>query len=60
MKEAPHGQRECANCAHYDPKRKRKGKDWPCSAFGELQNKNKDCALYHEDLTPVEERVRWY
>lgn len=60
MKEAPHGQRECENCAHYDPKRKRKGKDWPCSAFGELQNKNKDCSLYHEDLTPVEERVRWY
>lgn len=54
-----HGQRECVHCAYYDPERKRKGKDWPCAPFGELQNKDKDCSLYHEDMTPVEERVRW-
>lgn len=59
MTPAKHGERECVNCSLYDPKRKRKGKDWPCSAFGETQNKNKDCSLYMHDPTPVEERVRW-
>ena len=56
MKEAKHGERECVNGAYYHPERPNR----PCSAFGELQNKDKDCSLYHEDLTPVEERVRWY
>ena len=55
MKEAPHGQRECVNCAYYHPEREKK-----CSVFGQLENKDKDCSIYHEDMTPVEERVRWY
>ena len=59
IRPAKHGERECEHCAYYDPKRQRKGKDWPCSPFGQLQNKDKDCSLYHEDMTPVEERVKW-
>lgn len=55
MKEAPHGQRECIHCTYYHPERPNR----PCSAFGQLENKNKDCSLYHEDLTPVEERTIW-
>ena len=51
---APKGQRECVNCAYYHPERKRQ-----CSAFGTLENRNKDCSLYHEDLTPVAERTIW-
>ena len=35
------GNRECINCTFYHPERKR-----PCSAFGQLQNKDKDCSLY--------------
>lgn len=53
--QAPHGQRECVNCAYYHPERTER----PCSALGKLWNKDKDCSLYHEDLTPVEDRVRW-
>lgn len=53
--QAPHGQRECVNCAYYHPERAK-----VCSVFGQLENRNKDCSIYHEDLTPVEERVRWY
>ena len=52
---AKHGERECANCAYYHPERPKR----PCSVFGALENKEKDCSIYHEDLTPVEERVRW-
>lgn len=51
---APKGQRECVNCTYYHPERKRQ-----CSAFGTLENRNKDCSLYHEDLTPVAERTIW-
>lgn len=52
----PHGQRECIHCAYYHPERPQK----PCSVFGQLENKNKDCSIYHEDMTQVEERVQWY
>lgn len=52
----PHGQRECIQCAYYHPERPQK----PCSVFGQLENKNKDCSIYHEDMTQVEERVQWY
>lgn len=45
----PHGQRECANCTFYHPERQKK----PCSAFGQLENKNKDCSLYI-DNAPME------
>ena len=55
MQVTPHGQRECEHCAYYLPERPAR----PCSAFGQLENKDKDCSLYHEDMTPVEERVRW-
>ena len=55
MQVTPHGQRECVNCAYYHPEQPTR----PCSAFGKLENKEKDCSLYHEDMTPVEERVRW-
>lgn len=40
-REIPHGQRECVNCTFYHPERKK-----VCSAFGTLENKNKDCSLY--------------
>lgn len=35
------GNRECINCTFCHPERKK-----PCSAFGQLQNKDKDCSLY--------------
>ena len=54
MGQAPHGQRECVNCAYYHPEREKK-----CSVFGKLENKDKDCSIYHEDMTPVEERTIW-
>lgn len=52
---AKHGERECVHCAYYHPERASR----PCSAFGALENKNKDCSLYHEDRTPPEQRVIW-
>lgn len=55
MSPAAHGERECEHCAYYHPERPSR----PCSVFGALENKNKDCAIYHEDMTPVEERTRW-
>lgn len=42
MKMAPHGQRRCEDCAFYHPERQNR----PCSAFGQLENKNRDCSLY--------------
>lgn len=50
-----YGQRECVNCAYYHPERQNR----PCSAFGQLENRDKDCSLYHEDLTPPDQRVIW-
>lgn len=44
MQQTPHGQRECSNCVFYHPERQKK----PCSAFGQLQNGDKDCSLYIE------------
>lgn len=41
MKDVPHGQRECVNCTFYHPERTK-----VCSAFGKLENQNKDCTLY--------------
>lgn len=38
----PHGQRKCEDCTFYHPEREKK----PCSAFGQLENKNGDCSLY--------------
>lgn len=55
MSPAAHGERECEHCAYYHPERPSR----PCSVFGALENKNKDCSIYHEDMTPVEERTRW-
>ncbi len=49
MKVTPHGQRECTNCTFYHPERTKK----PCSAFGQLENKNKDCSMYI-DNAPME------
>lgn len=50
MKTTPHGQRECVNCTFYHPERKK-----VCSAFGTLENKNKDCALYIDNADKMEE-----
>lgn len=36
------GNRECVNCTFCHPERVKR----PCSAFGQLENKNKDCSLY--------------
>lgn len=44
MQQTPHGQRECSKCVFYHPERQKK----PCSAFGQLQNRDKDCSLYIE------------
>ena len=55
MQTTPHGERECKNCTYYHPEREKR----PCSVFGALENKDKDCSIYHEDLTPVEERTIW-
>ncbi|MGN1369543.1 MAG: hypothetical protein ACI4WX_11790 [Aristaeellaceae bacterium] len=55
MAYAPHGQRECVNCTLYHPERPGR----PCSAFGALENKNRDCSLYIEDRTPPDKRVLW-
>lgn len=52
---AQHGQRECVNCAYYHPERPKR----PCSALGQLENRDKDCSLYHEDMTPPAQRVIW-
>lgn len=42
IKNPPHGQRKCEDCTFYHPERLKK----PCSAFGQLENKNGDCSLY--------------
>ena len=44
MYPAPKGQRECINCMLHHPERIKR----PCSAYGECENKNKDCSLYIE------------
>lgn len=41
----PHGQRECRYCTFHHPERPSR----PCSAFGQLENKDKDCSLYIDD-----------
>ena len=46
----PHGQRECAHCTFYHPERTKR----PCSAFGQLENKDKDCSLYIDDPSKME------
>lgn len=55
MNTTPNGQRKCEECTFYHPERPKR----PCSAFGQLENKQGDCSMYIEDLTPAEERVRW-
>lgn len=40
--DVPKGERKCEHCELYHPERKER----PCSAFGELQNKDGCCSLY--------------
>lgn len=42
MREVPKGERKCEECVFCHPERPMR----PCSAFGELQNKDGDCSLY--------------
>lgn len=42
MREVPKGERKCDECQLCHPERKER----PCSAFGELQNKDGCCSLY--------------
>lgn len=42
MREIPKGERKCEDCQFCHPERKEK----PCSAFGQLENKDGDCALF--------------
>lgn len=51
MNQTPHGQRECRHCTLYHPERPKR----PCSAFGQMENKKKDCSLYIEDKSKMEE-----
>lgn len=51
MKTVPHGERRCEDCTFYHPERTKR----PCSAFGQLENKDKDCSLYIDNGKKVEE-----
>lgn len=50
MNVTPHGERRCEHCTFFHPERPKR----PCSAFGQLENKDKDCSLYIEDREKVE------
>lgn len=45
MHEVPKGERKCENCTFFHPERQQK----PCSAFGQLQNREGHCSLYIHD-----------
>ena len=52
VKEVPKGERKCEECQFCHPERKK-----PCSAFGELQNKDGNCSMYI--YCNHEERIDW-
>lgn len=47
----PHGERECKHCTFCHPERPSR----PCSAFGQPENKDKDCSLYIDNPDSWEE-----
>lgn len=47
----PHGERECIHCTFYHPERPGK----LCSAFGQLENRSKDCSMYIDNPDTWEE-----
>lgn len=47
----PKGERECIHCEFCHPERTKR----PCSAFGQLENKDGDCSLYIDNPDSWEE-----
>ena len=50
-RDVPHGERECKHCTFCHPERPSR----PCSAFGQPENKDKDCSLYIDNPDTWEE-----
>ena len=53
MREVPKGERKCAECQYCPPERK----DRPCSALGQMENEDGECAMYL--YCDPRERVVW-
>ena len=53
MREVPKGERKCEECQYCHPERK----DRPCSALGQMENEDGECAMYL--YCDPRERVVW-